>query len=612
MMNDNSLLMHDSGAEIPAAENESSGVTVSWETLLVVLAVVVALVLRLAALGRLPLSEHEAAYAWQAYQVSLGEPVTLLSHPAYVLLTGSLFYLLGSGDVLARLLPAVIGSAVIVLPLAFRRQLGQKAALVAAFGLAVDPLLVAYSRQAGSPAMALGFAALVVMCWQGRKPLAAGLFTALYLLSGPSAVLGLLVTLTAGIALYFANRRQGPTEVFDFIKSGRFLAGFGAALAAFGTLFLRYPQGAAAMLQAFPDYFTTWGGPVSIPLFRSMAALPVYTPLALIFGFIAFSSLDVWLKERTRPFAWWLLAALIFALVNPGRQVSDLLWGIVPLWLLAAPVIAQYLHKPEKEDRAIVWVGMIFVLVLLFYWLSNLAMMTQQYVVFPAEFNFRQINVLDPGVKTYLVRVIIALFIPLLVVLLAGVVQYSWPGDVAFQSVTWGAGIFLLFYLVMTVFGYTDDRTEIAGELWVQGSSPGYVEEIKQAVEEASLQISGAQTEVDLVYTLDSALLHWTFRDFPNARYQTVIGQDNLPSMIVNADFTFGDREQGRFYRGQRAVLSYRQAWGTAALPPDLDRWLMYRVSPLEPESIAIWTRADLFPLYTPPTEAAPLPDAAN
>ncbi len=121
------------------------------EELLYLLAFVIALVMRLVILGQYHLSETEAGYALQAYQVSQGEDLQMLGNPAYIQLTGILFYLLGSGDVIARMLPAVVGSAVVLLPYLWREHLGEKAALVAAFGLALDPISMAVSRQAGSP-----------------------------------------------------------------------------------------------------------------------------------------------------------------------------------------------------------------------------------------------------------------------------------------------------------------------------------------------------------------------------------------------------------------------------------------------------------------------------
>ena len=606
---DMSIELTELEQELAKLADEPVGVTFSLESVLYILAVLAALVFRLVALGSLPLSESEAEYAWQAYQISHAEPIMMLSHPAYLVLTGGLFALLGSGEVLARFLPALVGSAVVALPFVFRRQLGPRAALVAAFGLAIDPLLVAYSRQAGSPVMALGFAALALWMWQERKMFLAGVFAALMLLSGPGAVLGLLTIVLGAVGLYLVNRRKLPIDFSAIFGDKRFLAGAGIALVFIGTAFMRYPQGLAAMLQAIPDYFTTWGADGGSPLMRSLAALAVYSPLALLFGLIAVSNLDTWLEDRSKIFGFWLLAAMVFALANPGRQISDLLWGIVPLWLLAVPLISKYLRMPERSNRDMVWVAGSFFMALLLYWQFNIAATTQQSgMYFPEDFYLLNFQSLDQNTTLYLVRLIITVFIPVLILLLVGVIQLNWSGGAAFQAATWSVTAFLTVYLISAAFGFTDDRTEVAGELWTQGSSPGYIEEIRLAVEDVSLMTAGSINEVDMVYMLDAAQLHWAFRDFPNARYQPVLDTSEPPSIILNSDLTFGYSDKGRYYRGQLSVFNFHQSWGGASLPNDFDRWLVYRVSPVEKEWLAIWTRADLFPYYEPLIEAQPLP----
>ena len=56
-------------------------------------AIGLALLVRVLILGRLMLTELEAGYAWQAFQVSQGETIGLANHPAYVLITGLLFFI---------------------------------------------------------------------------------------------------------------------------------------------------------------------------------------------------------------------------------------------------------------------------------------------------------------------------------------------------------------------------------------------------------------------------------------------------------------------------------------------------------------------------------------
>lgn len=565
-------------------------------------ALALALLLRVVVLGRLMLTELESGYAWQAFQVSQGEAVGLTNHPSYVLITGLLFFLFGSGEVGARLLPAVVGSAVVLFPYLLRSHLGRRAALVAAFGLALDPLLVAFSRQAGSPVMALGFAAMGWFFWQKGHPLLAGVLAGLVLLSGPSLVFGLLVVLIAWALFSLVG---GYRIAFEFRREevSPFVIGVLAALFIFGTMLMFYPQGLSFMMQAIPDYFAGWfgggRGGNGVPMVQVLLALPVYQPLALLFGLIVFFGR----RNFQRPALVFLmcafLAALLLALINPARQIWMLVWALVPLWMLAGTVIGRHLYQPEERDRVLVWGETIFYLVLLIYWWMNLSDMTAQYgFVIPPGTSILNFSALDPGSKIYLVRLMVVVFIPILIAVMTSVVYRGWSPEASLQGTVWGVGIFLVLYLVGAGSGFTADLEQVAGELWVAGPSSGYADELMLAIEEASVQVTGTKDQVELVYQIDSPLVHWLLRDFPHASYQAVVNPNQLPSLVLNQNVAFETGPQGKFYSGQHHALQLERSWVPEPLPPDFDRWLVYRETPVAKNWVFLWTRLDLFPLY--------------
>ena len=177
--------------------------TLTIEHCLYLLAFLLALGVRLLRLGAAPLSEVEAGWALQALGLSRGETILLGTQPLYILFTSLFFALLGSGNGLARLFPALAGSALVFVPLLWSRSFRRfrVAALIAAFGLALDPGLVAASRLAGGPVpavtfvlLALGFALCQSAAWTG-------VFGGLALLTGVPVVPGLLgLALTWGAA----------------------------------------------------------------------------------------------------------------------------------------------------------------------------------------------------------------------------------------------------------------------------------------------------------------------------------------------------------------------------------------------------------------------------
>jgi hypothetical protein len=111
-----------------------------------IIATLLALTLRLLNLGAIPLSEFEADWALQARGLVEGQPVNIGSQPLIVMLMSAVFTLFGTSEFAVRLFPALFGTALVWLPYFFRLRLGRKAALVLAFGLALDPGLLSLSR----------------------------------------------------------------------------------------------------------------------------------------------------------------------------------------------------------------------------------------------------------------------------------------------------------------------------------------------------------------------------------------------------------------------------------------------------------------------------------
>ena len=268
------------------------------EHALYVLAFALALTVRFLNLGAVPLSDVEANWALQALHASLGNSLgsqlVLASQPAYIFLSGLSFSLLGSSNFLARFWPALVGSMLVLAPLFFRPLLGRRAALILAFGLALDPGMVAVSRLVGGPILAIGFGIWALGLAYDQRPLLAGIFAGLALLSGPAILQGLLglflawlvIRLLAGADL-IAPLVEPEDRVEDVpgwrnpLRVG--ISSMVVTTLIVGTVFFRLPQGLGAWMGTLPDYLTGWVSASGIPSLRLLAALAVYQPLALIF-----------------------------------------------------------------------------------------------------------------------------------------------------------------------------------------------------------------------------------------------------------------------------------------------------------------------------------------
>src|SRR5215213_3522291 len=143
--------------------------TSAWQTLGWAAAFAVAVALRLLHLDVWALGSDEAARAYDAWVVFRGQPpVGSESIPdvgaLLLLLHGIGFFLFGTTDVVARLVPALAGIAIVALPLTLRRWVGGPAALGMAALAAISPTLVYASRVVSAEIIIAALALAAVAC----------------------------------------------------------------------------------------------------------------------------------------------------------------------------------------------------------------------------------------------------------------------------------------------------------------------------------------------------------------------------------------------------------------------------------------------------------------
>src|SRR3954466_596054 len=105
-----------------SARRATRAEVVAWTLLLVV-----ALALRLWHLGHRPLQfdeGQEAYFSWRFLQTGQFHYIPLLHGPLTYQLEAFFLWVAGTSDAVVRLMPALLGTAMVALPLALRRQLG--------------------------------------------------------------------------------------------------------------------------------------------------------------------------------------------------------------------------------------------------------------------------------------------------------------------------------------------------------------------------------------------------------------------------------------------------------------------------------------------------------
>ncbi|MBN1453489.1 MAG: hypothetical protein JW963_20910 [Anaerolineales bacterium] len=580
--------------------------SIKHESVLYVIAFILAAALRFIQLGALPLSDTEAGWALQAYNVAQGTRPLLGSQPIYILPTSLLFFLFGDSNFLARFLPALAGSTLILVPYLFRERLKPVRALLLAFFLALDPGLVSLSRQAGSLMPALTFVLLAWAFWWHKRPRAAGIFAGLALLSGPSVWAGLL-----GLGLAWVLRRtmERPSatakEEDDQEKAGQGVEGVrradlkvaltfgGATILLGGTLFLLSPNGLSAWLEALPVYLAGWARPSGVSGSRLLFSLVAYQPLAVLFGLVAV--VRGWWQGRRRyvRLSLWLVTALLVAIIYPARQVGDLAWALVPLWALVALELSNHMRIFFEERREVAGMATLVLLLLSFAWLDyagialdprNPVNVTSNVVQIGGRVLFEN---LPPTRYILLFSVLLLLLVSVLMVAL------GWSARTARLGSVWGLTVALGIYALGMAWGATGLRTPDGWELWWHGKQPAQAELLLATVNEQSEWSTGDAFSQDVTLLgIDSPALEWLLRG-RNMRMASALDMQDAPAIIISSS-QMGDPNLPIAYRGQDFTWRREPSWGVLSIYEWI-KWSVFREMPYDSEMVIVWVRNDLF-----------------
>lgn len=582
-----------------------------YETTLYLLALLLALGLRLIRLGELALTDSEARLALDALSIVKGQHPALSSHVAYTNLTAILFFIFDSSNILARIIPALFGAAIVAVPFLFRDLLKPRVAVILAFLFAIDPAFVALSRQAGSPILAVACSLLAAGFWFRRQPRPAGIFLALALLSGPSLWAGILGLLLAWMLTQFMSSRPAPKKdgthaPVDTYTGGQALAeteepnshpltpntpplvtdhqllitDYRSLLTAFlltllttSTIFLLSPQGLGAWLASLPEYLRGWVSPVAVPADRLFLALGVYQLFGILFALVAIVRGWWTMGRRLIRLSLWVLVALLLAAFYPARQTADLVWALIPIWTLAALELSRHLELVHDEDRLeIIGVFVFTIILLTLAWMS--------------------INTVanNPSLAP---RYILAFWGSLVLLLLSLIlVAFGWSTRIARVGAVWGMSIMLGIYTLGAAWGGMGLRRDAKTvELWDSSPRPAQADLILQTLDETSKWATGQTDSLAVtVQGLDSPSLLWSLRTY-NPQVVSALDPASAPEVVVTS--LRDDLGIAAAYRGQDFAWRVVPFW--EALPSNYLRWLTYRELPSTSETIILWVRNDLF-----------------
>lgn len=334
----------------------------------------VALFLRLFVLGHAPLASSEAEQALASLRFVAGRAESFTGSPLLFAGNALLFGLLGPGDAMARALPAIFGSVLVLVPALFRRELGRGGALVASLLLAVSPSLVFFSRSVSGSVIAVTCAlAAIAFTWRylsdrmQRDLLLAAASAALALLAAREIWMIVLVV-GAYVLIRLVRIRQavaspetpdGPVPAAeskadrsDWVRAG---VVFAAVFLGVGTTLFLHWEGVGA---AF-NLLGAWagglypGGSFSDPL----RLLVIYEPIPLFLGVTAMLDLAFAVRLREREgvllhgLVFWVVGAFILYTIGSDKDPTRIVVLVVPLALIAGWYIGEWFSSVAEMIR---------------------------------------------------------------------------------------------------------------------------------------------------------------------------------------------------------------------------------------------------------------------
>jgi hypothetical protein len=556
---------------------------------------VAAAVLRLVNLGLIPLSPaeaHEALVAWRLWQpdaLTAGLP-TIPGSAAYFSLTALLLALLGSSDAVVRLVPALFGLALVLLPWWLRPVMGSTGALITSLLLAVSPVQAIAARTAGGDAIALFAGFLLLVAWlryqeQGRyrwfltavAALALGL-TAAPLFYGlvPALALAWLAQAYLGPALFEdEDGRARPTRwPAPRLRNQAALWGM-AMLVTVSSLAFWYTPGLAAAARlpatwltafAWPSELMSWIAPV---LALSRYELPV-----IVLGGLAV----VWATWRGEPFpnflVFWLTGALLLTLMQQG-EMSNVLILTLPGYLLVGWLTGAVLERRGAWEKWLLLAALLLVGAVL---ALNLAM-----------YGRVSLHHVESPPFTHIWLAILALALGGILVNLVAMRN----GTAALQGVMAAVLVGLLVYGWGTAWRLGHESANDPRERWVGAATDDGVRLLAETVRDFSWRFTRSDRDLVIFSAVEGPVLRWYLRDYPNLQVGHALPLTPDQHVIITRE---GDELlPDAAYVGSALPLARHETEHLLTTTQSLRWWFFYESPVTVPkERVIVWLRADL------------------
>lgn len=554
------------------------------EFLITLVILLIALLIRFARLDSTPFSSGEMDLSWQAFQVVRGEPIESGAHLAYLGLTSLTFFLTQANEFMARFWPALLGSLFVLVPLLWQEKLGRKVVLPLALLFAIDPLLIASSRIIGSPLLGLAGLVAGLSFLAFKKPSLSGIALGIGLMGGVSFWIGLLPIVTAYYLIKIFRRGGNLISKENGINSERFLhlpplrsiiPWFLGTILVVGSCFFMEPSALGSTFGGLVNFFQRFSIPSDVQIWQIFLALLTYGFVPLVVGFWAGIKAVLQRDYLGIFLLTWSIFCLLIILIQPGRQVLDLIWVILPLWVLSIRFVLSNFELPFN-GLGVRFAVMLFVIVILGFVLINI----------------RSVSVIDlgqVGMINHLIAIAAGIILLIISILLVG---FGWKFDYALSGLFFGLVIFtIVSTLALTLPGIMG-RSGNKADLWQTDAISSDGDVIIDIIAEVSDRFVGEPYEVDVAVAGSGVQVHpWTLRDFRSINFYNNLPGNTMPDFILtNQDLS---SQVSSAYRGNEFQILNRPLWDSFGVK-EIVSWMITRNVTFEQQNIFLWVRTDL------------------
>ncbi len=644
-----------------AGENEAGALLdlgrarVSVELLAYLGLALLALVLRLSALGGVAISESEAEaalHAWRVIEDDAPGAFSISPSPMTHISQIIAFSALGANEFTARAGAAIAGFMLALSPLLFRDSLGRTRAFVWAALLALLTTPLASSRIADGASFMMLFTLLAICLirryWYSLLPrhaiLALGCISAMLLLSSPSGLPLFVILLLAGWLAVWRTALSAPQRLdlpgddilqlalkrlreFPFEKA---LIVPPLTVGLVATMLMLHPGGLKTVSQLLGEALRGMSeshGADGLP--AGFAVLLFQEPLLIVYAmggaWLLWKKGDVTYLDRFAA-AWAALGALGL-LLYPGARPGDAMWVALPLTLLASYGITQLMvnrrvvllweadddeaapYEGELYSTRYWWVkwaisaGVFMFLLMLSVQFIDLSRLT---LGLPAGAGLGEIvAALSDGTQLRFFEAASLLALTVIIGLAVFLLLANFWGMGACLQ---GLGLGFLWLLPLSGLGGAWTSTAITGAgpdgLW----RSAVIADDAYLLRETLFELADRQTQglPLLEFTIvaepggpvsDHGALAWLVRDFPKARFVRSMAEARGHPIVLTPHDEAASPDLGGDYVGQR--FGWRRSWSLAGLQlRDLPAWWSHghvRAEYMREAALTLWLRQDVY-----------------